>query len=102
MTLTSVLGFLAGCITVIGFMPQALRVWRTRQTRDLSLGTFALLASGAALWLTYGILLRNGPIIFTNAAVGFLVCTIIIAKLRYDRVTPLRQNSPAPEEDGGQ
>lgn len=79
----SLLGFAAGCVTVVSFIPQVIRVWRTRQTRDLSLGAFALLISGAMLWLLYGILTQDVPVIATNAVVGILVGAILIAKLRF-------------------
>lgn len=84
MKYVELLGFLAGCITVVSFVPQVLRVWRTRQTRDLSLGAFGLLAAGSALWLAYGVLTRAWPVIFTNVSVGAMVLAIIAAKLRYD------------------
>jgi MtN3 and saliva related transmembrane protein len=83
MTLASYVGFLAGCVTVVSFVPQVWRVWRTRQTRDLSLGAFCLLATGAALWLTYGVMVADAPVILTNSVVGVLIVAIIVAKLRF-------------------
>ncbi|MBD0320701.1 MAG: SemiSWEET transporter [Gemmatimonadetes bacterium] len=80
----SLIGFLAGCVTVVSFVPQVVQVWRTRRTRDLSSGAFLLLALGAALWLAYGVLTRDWPVILTNSAVGLLVCAILVAKLRFD------------------
>jgi MtN3 and saliva related transmembrane protein len=80
----ALVGFLAGCITVVSFIPQVLQVWRTRRTQDLSLGAFGLLASGAGLWLLYGILTRDWPVIVTNSAVGILVGAILVAKLRFE------------------
>lgn len=79
------LGFLAGTITVVSFVPQVVRAWRTRQTRDLSLGGFLLLATGASLWLSYGLLTGDTPVIITNLAVALLVGAILVAKLRFDR-----------------
>lgn len=84
MDYVSLIGFLAGCITVVSFVPQVLRAWRTRQTRDLSAGAFLLLAAGAVLWLVYGVLTRDWPVILTNLAVGVLVAAILAAKLRFD------------------
>ena len=45
------LGFLAGVITVVAFLPQVVRAWRTRQTRDLSLTGIALLVAAGSLWI---------------------------------------------------
>lgn len=84
MNLAAVLGSLAGTITVISFIPQVLQAWRTRRTRDLSFGAFALLASGALLWLIYGLLIGAWPVIVTNGLVMLLVCAILIAKVRFD------------------
>lgn len=84
MSFTVFLGFMAGTITVVSFIPQVVQVWRTRRTRDLSFGAFALLASGAILWLAYGVLTRDWPVIATNFAVLMLVGAILVAKLRFD------------------
>lgn len=84
MDYVSLIGFLAGCVTVLSFVPQVVRAWRTRRTRDLSAGAFLLLVAGAGLWLIYGILTRDWPVILTNSAVGILVGAILVAKLRFD------------------
>lgn len=84
MSLAAVLGSLAGTITVVSFVPQVVQVWRTRRTRDLSFGAFALLASGAFLWFVYGILIRAWPVIVTNGLIVLLVGAILVAKLRFD------------------
>jgi MtN3 and saliva related transmembrane protein len=78
------LGLIAGCTTVVSFLPQVLQAWRTRRTRDLSFRAFALLGLGAALWLTYGVLTRDLPIVITNISVGLMVSAILVAKVRFD------------------
>ena len=89
------LGYLAGCVTVVSFVPQVVRAWRTRRTRDLSLGAFTLLATGAVLWLTYGVLIGDWPVIATNLAVLVLVSAILVAKLRFDGAAPADEEAPA-------
>lgn len=84
MSLAAVLGSLAGTITVVSFIPQVVLVWRTRRTRDLSFGAFVLLASGAFLWLIYGVLIGAWPVIVTNGLIVLLVGAILVAKLRFD------------------
>jgi MtN3 and saliva related transmembrane protein len=81
--ITPLIGFLAGSITVISFVPQVVRVWRTRRTRDLSLGAFSLLGSGAVLWFAYGLLTGDPAVIGTNLAVGLMILLILVAKLRF-------------------
>ena len=90
--MTTYLGYLAGFITVAAFLPQAVRILRTRQTRDLSLGTFALLVTSGALWILYGALNRDWPVIIANAGMISLNGIIAGAKIRYERV----DRAPAP------
>ena len=84
MSPVALIGFLAGCVTVVSFVPQVVQAWRTRRTRDLSFGTFALLGTGAVLWLTYGALIGDWPVITTNLAVLAMVSAILVAKVRFD------------------
>lgn len=88
------LGFTAGATTVVSFIPQVIQVWRTRRVRDLSLGTFTMLVTGALLWTTYGIMLGDVPIIVTNSSVAVLLGAILAAKFRFGADTPV--DPPAP------
>ena len=83
MELPNILGTLAGFLTTIAFVPQVLRVWRSRSARDLSLHTFATFTAGVALWLAYGILRDEAPIIVWNAITLALAATILGMKLRF-------------------
>ncbi len=78
-----IIGSLAGMLSVFSFCPQAVRVWRTRHTADLSLSTFVLLVLQAAAWMTYGMLLSDPPLIWTNVCVLALTLAILVAKLRF-------------------
>ena len=77
------LGYLAGILTVGSFLPQVIRVWRTRQTRDLSLSMFALLSTASSLWIIYGAITRDWPVVLTNAGMVALNGAIATAKVRY-------------------
>ena len=81
--LASIVGSLAGLITVCSFIPQAVRAWRTKRTQDLSRGTFVMLVVQSAGWTTYGLLLGQAPIIYTNICVLALTIAILAAKLRH-------------------
>ena len=48
---SEIVGHIAGFLTTVAFVPQLLRVYRTRQTRDLSLGMFVLFTIGVSMWL---------------------------------------------------
>lgn len=77
------LGYGAGLLTVGSFLPQVIRVWRTRQTRDLSLSMFALLSTASSLWIIYGAITKDWPVVLTNAGMVALNGAIATAKVRY-------------------
>jgi MtN3 and saliva related transmembrane protein len=77
------LGYFAGLLTVSAFLPQVIRTWRTRQTRDLSLGMFALLSTASSLWIIYGVLTTDWPVVATNAGMVALNGALAVAKVRY-------------------
>ena len=81
--MTQYLGYFAGLLTVGAFLPQVIRTWRTRQTRDLSLATAALLITTGALWMLYGLLTRDWPVIAANAGMVTLNVALVAAKRRY-------------------
>jgi MtN3 and saliva related transmembrane protein len=81
--MTTYLGYLAGFLTVVSFIPQVLRTWRTKETKDLSVKTFGILVAAAVLWLLYGILTSDWPVIATNGGLLLLNSAILAAKLRY-------------------
>jgi MtN3 and saliva related transmembrane protein len=78
-----ILGFAAALLTTLCWLPQALRTIRTKDTQSLSLATQGAFTLGVALWLVYGIMSGNAPIIFANGITFFLVALILALKLRY-------------------
>lgn len=83
----SYLGYLAAFCTTIAFIPQAVKVYKTKHTKDISLGMFSLLIAGFVFWLWYGILLLSYPIILANAVTILIAVYILITKLRLDVFT---------------
>jgi MtN3 and saliva related transmembrane protein len=77
------LGYLACFLTVISFLPQVIRTWKSRRTGDLSLGMFALLVTASSLWIIYGVIINDLPVILTNVGMVVLNGSIGVAKLRY-------------------
>lgn len=83
MDYTAIIGLAAAAITVVSILPQILKVWRTKSTKDISLGTFSLLSGGVFLWFVYGILMKDLVIIVANF-LGFIqVLIMIIFKVKY-------------------
>jgi lactoylglutathione lyase len=62
-----IIGFLAASLTTIAFIPQAYKTWKTKSTHDLSVIMFILLFTGILLWLVYGLLIHDLPIIIANS-----------------------------------
>ncbi len=83
MDIVTVIGLVAGTLTTAAFLPQVVKTWRTRSTKDISLGMFLTLCSGITLWLIYGIATRDFPLILANGVTICLAGTILVFKLRY-------------------
>jgi MtN3 and saliva related transmembrane protein len=81
--ITTLIGLLAATCTTGSFLPQVIRAWRTRSTRDVSALMFVLLITGNALWLLYGALIGDLPLVVANLITITLVGIILALKLRY-------------------
>jgi MtN3 and saliva related transmembrane protein len=79
---TEYIGYLAGILTTFAFLPQALRMIRTRQTRDISMTWAAAMTAGVFLWLCYGIMKHSLPIISANGVTLLLLFIILFIKIR--------------------
>jgi len=77
------LGYVAGTVTVASFLPQVVRAWRTRQTRDLSLASLALLITAGSMWILYGALSRDWPVVATNSGMVGLLALLAAAKVKH-------------------
>ena len=83
MDATLILGLAAGFFTTISFVPQIQKIWKTRSAEDVSKKMFLAVALGVALWLAYGIILEQWPIIIWNAISLVLAGAILALKYRF-------------------
>ena len=83
MSPTSLLGFVAGTLTTISFVPQVIKAWRTKRCHDLSWGMLITFSTGVVLWLAYGVRVLDMPIIAANAVTLALLVTIGVLKVRF-------------------
>lgn len=83
MSITDLVGFTAAVICSISMTPQVIKIYRTKETRDLSLGAFSVLATGLFLWLVYGLLIQSIPVIAGNAVGVSFTLYIIVMKIRH-------------------
>ncbi|MEW6703385.1 MAG: SemiSWEET transporter [Pseudomonadota bacterium] len=75
------LGYLAASLTTASFVPQAWLTFRTRNVSGISLGMYASFTVGIALWLAYGVLLGEWPIIVANAITLVLAASILAMRI---------------------
>ena len=84
MSYIDIIGFIGGALTTLALVPQAVKAWRTKHTRDISIWWILTLTIGIILWLVYGILIGSLPIIVSNAATLIFALIVLILKIRYD------------------
>ncbi len=74
---------IAATLTTAAFVPQAVHIIRYKETKAISLVMYVAFASGVALWLVFGALIGNWPIMISNAITLMLTLAIVGMKLRY-------------------
>jgi MtN3 and saliva related transmembrane protein len=79
----TIMGFVAASLTTCAFLPQVIKTWRMKETRNISLWMYLIFTIGVSLWLGYGILIGDYPIAIANGATLILALIILIAKIRY-------------------
>ena len=92
MQVSDVLGYVAGTLTTIALVPQAWRSFRTKDVSGISLRMYWIFTLGVAIWLAYGILLGETPMILANSVSLVLACAVLAMKLRYGE----QEKGPAP------
>jgi MtN3 and saliva related transmembrane protein len=75
-------GLIAACLTTSSFLPQALRIWRTRSARDVSLAMYVMMTAGNALWLFYGALIGSVSLMVANFTCLLMVVSVLALKIR--------------------
>ena len=83
MAFVDILGYSAGAITALTFLPQVLKTWKEKSARDISLLMFVIAATNEIMWIAYGVLKNDMVIIVTNAVVLALSSIMISLKLKY-------------------
>jgi MtN3 and saliva related transmembrane protein len=80
---TLIIGYIAGTLTTISFLPQVIRTWKMRETKDFSLAMLLLFATGILLWTVYGIRTGSLPVILANVITFLLIIVLLAMKIRY-------------------
>jgi MtN3 and saliva related transmembrane protein len=81
--MTTAIGLLAALLTTAAFLPQVLHTLATRDTRGISLRMYVIFVAGVLLWLIYGVLTGDLPLILANGVTLLLAGAILVLKLRH-------------------
>lgn len=81
MTAVEIVGFSASLLSVLNQFPQAIKVFQTKDTHSISLLMYCIVVVCITLWLVYGILLMDGPLIWANALSLIPIVYIFIMKV---------------------
>ena len=83
MDYNQILGLIAGGLTTVAFLPQVIKTWKSKSAKDLSLAMFFVFALGTLLWLIYGIIIQQLPIILANSITLALASVLLYFKVRF-------------------
>jgi MtN3 and saliva related transmembrane protein len=86
--LADVLGFLGAGGTTLSFVPQVLKVWKSRSARDISSGMYLLFIAGLVFWLAYGVMIGSWPILIANILTIGLAGSVLCMKWYFERGSP--------------
>ncbi|MBP8081801.1 MAG: SemiSWEET transporter [Spirochaetes bacterium] len=83
METSAIIGYAAAVLSTISFIPQVIKTIRTKDTSGISLLMYSAFTAGVALWLLFGILTKNLPVLFANTVVLILASMVLVMKIRY-------------------
>ena len=83
MNYIAIIGLLAGTCTTVSFLPQVIKTFKLKEKRDISLSMYIILASGILLWIIYGLLIKDLPVILANSISFAFASIILILKIKH-------------------
>ncbi len=78
-----ILGYIAGILVVISLLPQVIKSWKTKSTKDISLWRYIIYIAGLILWVIYALIIQNGPVAVMNTIGLILAASILYLKIKY-------------------
>lgn len=82
MNFTDYIGTIAATLTTLAFIPQAIHSYKTRDLSGISLPMYSIFTAGVAMWLIYGLLKHDWPIIIANAITVCLAGMVMVLKIK--------------------
>ena len=83
MLLENFIGTAGGIVSSVTFLPQVIKIWKTKSAKDLSMMTLFFLILNVSLWLTYGLLKTDFPLIITHSIVLTMILIMVYFKLKF-------------------
>jgi MtN3 and saliva related transmembrane protein len=80
--IVGIMGFVAGLLTTVAFLPQVIKVYKTKSAKDISLPMYVIFTIGIAMWIIYGFMLNSMDILIFNVITFILAITILVYKIR--------------------
>ncbi|WP_332824884.1 SemiSWEET transporter [Ramlibacter sp.] len=96
MEVSDMLGYAAATLTTASFVPQAWRTFRTKDVSGISLRMYSVFTLGVAVWLAYGIVLGEVPMMIANASTLVLALAVLVMKLKYGKNAKAGDAKPRP------
>lgn len=79
----TIIGLFAAFLTTISLFPQIVKVWKTKSVKDISIGMFLLMVGSVSIWLIYGLMLNDLPLIASNTLVFVQAITMLTFKIKF-------------------
>lgn len=83
MALITFFGLLAGTFTTISFLPQVVKSWKLKETKDISFPMLFTLLLGICFWLIYGIMIGDFPLMISNSVTLLIISIVMGLKIKY-------------------
>ena len=83
MDIVTIIGLIAAAFTTVALLPQLIKVWKTKSTKDISIGMFMLYCGGVLLWFVYGVYRNDFAIILANSLAFIQALIILLFKAKY-------------------
>lgn len=83
MEIIAMIGLGAAALSTVSLLPQLAKVWKTKSVKDLSTGYCGVMFTSVVLWLTYGVLSMDTPVIAANSVVVVQSAAILVLKAKY-------------------
>lgn len=80
---TFILGLVAASLTTVAYIPQVLKTWKSKSSKDLSLKMLLTFCVGVSLWLIYGVMEKDTPIIVANSVTLILTFVLLFFKFKF-------------------